>query len=89
MNLRDFGGHDGKVFDTWIVCKAIGVPDDDIIVDDIIALALMLIIVIEERLDAVPAQTMVCIITCWEELSVLVLGHPEWMLREFATLPVP
>lgn len=89
MNLRDLGGHDGKVFDAWVVRKAIGVPDDDIVVDNIITLALVLIVVVEERLDAVPAQALVGVVTCWEELAVLVFGHPEWMLREFATPPVP
>lgn len=76
MHLGNFCGHYGEVFDPRVVGEPEGMPDDNVLILDNIA-------VLDPRLDASASERLVGVISCWEELSVLVLGDPDRVLGKF------
>lgn len=82
-NLRHFRGHDWEVLHAWVVGESVGVPDDNVLVTDLVAAT------IEPGLDAHASQGLICVVTCREQLTILVFGDPDWALAELRSSPVP
>lgn len=82
MESGNLSGHDGEVLDSGVVGEPEGVPDDNVVVDDVIP-------ILDPGLDALSTDGLVGVVTSREQLTVLVLGDPDGGLAELGSSPVP
>jgi hypothetical protein len=83
MNLHDFCGHDGKVFNAWVVCQPKSVPYHNIII------AYYIWLVLCPGLNTPAPQGLICEITGWKELAIFVFRDPKGMFCKLGSAPVP
>ena len=82
VHLRNLGRHDGEVFHARDVVEAESVPDDNVLVNDVLG-------VVDPGLDTSASQRLVGVVASGEELAVTVLGNPHGVLGELGAAPVP
>lgn len=78
----NLGGHDGEVLNSGVVGEAKGVPDDNVVIDNVVP-------ILDPGLDTLSANGLVGVVTSREQLTVLVLGDPDRGLAELGSAPVP
>ena len=70
MHLNNLCRHNWEVLHTGIVCKTVSMPDDNILVADILP-------GLNPGLDPCATQRLVCVFSCREELVVVIPGDPD------------
>lgn len=78
----NLGGHDGEILNSGVVGESESVPDDNVVVDDVVP-------VLDPGLDILSTDRLVGVVTGREWLAILVLGDPDGGLAELGSAPVP